>query len=378
MSAYGIIFSNIHDNNIPELTRLRSIASVPFACRYRFIDFTLSNMVNSNIYDISVITSYNYRSLMDHIGSGKDWDLARRSGGIKFLPPNITAYANPYIDNKTGTRLESLQSVAASIAQIKDDYVVLSDCDVICNVDFNDMIRYHQETNADMTIAVKRVTLDRSNCGTSVIFNSDDDGRIREVIAYPSDYTGPADISLNMIVMRTSDLQSMVLEAQARGYTSLTRDVIARTLGYKNHRVYRYDGYFAAITSFADYYMHSMELLTDPRVRESLFGVKTRPVYTKVRNSAPTYYAVGSSAKNSMVADGCFIEGTVENSVVFRGAKIGRNATVKNSIIMQDTIVGDGAFLNCVITVKNAVIRDQRMLCGAETQPFDVSKGKMI
>jgi glucose-1-phosphate adenylyltransferase len=377
MSAYGIIFSNIHDNNIPELTRLRTIASVPFACRYRFIDFTLSNMVNSNIYNISVITSYNYQSLMDHIGSGKDWDLARRSGGIKILPPNIAAYANPY-DNKRNTRLDSLKSVQASISRIKDDYVVLSDCDVICNVDFNDIIRYHQETGANMTVAVKRVSLDRSNCSTSVIFNSDENGRINEVIAYPGDYEGQADISLNLIVMKTADLQQMVAEAQIRGYSSLTRDVIARCLGYKDFRVYRYDGYFAAITSFADYYRHSMELLTDSAVRENLFGVKNRPVYTKVRNSAPTYYAVGSSIKNSMVADGCFIEGSVENSIIFRGAKIGRNATVKNSIIMQDTIVGDGAFLNCVITDKNAVIRDQRMLCGAETQPFYVSKGKMI
>ena len=377
MSAYGIIFSNIHDNNIPELTRLRTIASVPFACRYRFIDFTLSNMVNSNIYNISVITSYNYQSLMDHIGSVKDWDLARRSGGIKILPPNIAAYANPY-DNERNTRLNSLKSVQSSISRIKDDYVVLSDCDVICNVDFNDIIRYHQETGANMTVAVKRVNLNRSNCSTSVIFNSDENGRISEVIAYPTDYEGQADISLNLIVMKTSDLQQMVAEAQVRGYSSLTRDVIARCLGYKDFRVYRYDGYFAAITSFADYYKHSMELLTDPAVRENLFGVKNRPVYTKVRNSAPTYYAVGSSVKNSMVADGCFIEGIVENSIIFRGAKIGRNATVKNSVIMQDTIVGDGAFLNCVITDKNAVIRDQRMLCGAETQPFYVSKGKMI
>ena len=379
MSAYGIIFSNIHDKNIPELTRLRTIASVPFACRYRFIDFTLSNMVNSNIYNISVITSYNYQSLMDHIGSGKDWDLARRSGGIKILPPNITAYANPHPENTSGSRLDSLKSVAASIARIKDDYVVLSDCDVICNVDFNDMIRYHQETGADMTMAVKRVQLNPSNCGASVVLNSDADGRISEVIAYPRDYTGPADISLNMIVMSTAYLQQMVLEASTRGYSSLTRDVIARGISRdKNFRIYRYDGYFAAVTSFADYYMHSMELISDPSVRESLFGVKTRPVYTKVRNSAPSYYAAGSSVKTSMVADGSFIEGTVENSIIFRGVRIGRNATVKNSIIMQDTIVGDGAFLNCVITDKNAVVRDQRMLCGAETQPFYVSKGMMI
>ncbi len=378
MSASGIIFSNIHDNNIPELTRLRTVASVPFACRYRFIDFTLSNMVNSNIYNISVITNYNYQSLMDHIGSGKDWDLARRSGGIKILPPNITAFANPYLEHRTDSRLDSLKNVAASIGRITDDYVVLSDCDVICNVDFNDMIRYHQETGADMTIAVKNVDLTPETARTNVLFVSDESGKVTECIPYPTDYTGRADISLSMIVMSTTYLRQIVLDAATHNYSSLTRDIIARGIPTKNYRVYRYDGYFASISSFADYYHHSMELLSKPEVRDSLFNVKNRPVYTKVRNSTPTYYAQGSSIKNSMVADGCFIEGTVENSIIFRGVKIGRNATVKNSIIMQDTIVGDGAFLNCVITDKNAVIRDQRMLAGAETQPFYVSKGKMI
>ena len=378
MSASGIIFSNIHDNNIPELTRLRTIASVPFACRYRFIDFTLSNMVNSNIYNISVITNYNYQSLMDHIGSGKDWDLARRSGGIKILPPNITAFANPHLDRRTNSRLDSLKTVAASIGRITDDYVVLSDCDVICNVDFSDMIRSHQESGADMTVAVKTAELTPETAHNTVIFSSDEGGRITEVLAYPNDFSGTADIGLNMIVMSTAYLRQIVLEATTRDYSSLSRDIIGRRCSYMNYRVYRIDGYCPSISSFADYYKHSMELLTDPLARESLNNVKTRPVYTKVRNSTPTYYAQGSSAKNSMVADGCFIEGTVENSIIFRGVKIGRNATVKNSIIMQDTIVGDGAFLNCVITDKNAVIRDQRMLAGAETQPFYVSKGKMI
>lgn len=154
MTAAGIIFSNIHDANLPELTRMRTTASVPFACRYRFIDFALSNMVNSNIYNISVITHYNYQSLMDHLGSGKDWDLARRSGGIKILPPNITAYANGSNDLYR-TRLEALKSVANAIARISDEYVVLSDCDVICNIDFNDMIEDHIKYGADMTIAVK-------------------------------------------------------------------------------------------------------------------------------------------------------------------------------------------------------------------------------
>ena len=375
MSASGIIFSNIHDNNIPELTRLRTIGSVPFACRYRFIDFTLSNMVNSNIFNISVITHYNYQSLMDHVGSGKDWDLARRSGGLKILPPFLSS------NNTTGdyqTRLESLKSVSGAINHITDEYVVLSDCDVICNVDFSDMLEYHRKTGADMTLAVKRVTLTKETAKLNALYKSDEDGRLTDVQIYPTDFEGEADIALNMVVMKTSYLRQIVADAVAHNYSSMTKDIIIRNIGRMNYRVYRYDGYFACITSLEDYFKYSLELIYDKEARESLFSVKNRPVYTKVRNSTPAYYAPTSSVKNSLVADGCVIEGTVENSVIFRGAKIGKNATVRNSIIMQDSIISDGAFLNYVITDKNAVIRDGRMLSGAETQPFYVSKGKMI
>ena len=377
MSAYGIIFSNIHDNNLEELTRFRTVASVPFACRYRFIDFTLSNMVNSNIYNISVITHYNYQSLMDHIGSGKDWDLARRSGGIKILPPYITAYANN-VNSLYKTRLEALKSVNYSISRITEDYVIMSDCDVICNVDFNDMIEYHKKTGADMTVAVKNVNLTKEKAKNSTIYHSDSEGRLTDILAYPSDFEGNADISLNIVVMNTSYLRKIVLDAIAHNYVSLTRDIISKNIGRMNYRVYKYDGYFACISSFGDYYAHSMELLKNRDAKDSIFNVKNRPVYTKVRNSNPAYYSSTSAVKNSMVADGCYVEGTVENSILFRGVKVGRNTTVKNSLIMQDTVIGEGAFLNCVITDKNAVIRDGIMLCGAEIQPFYVSKGRMI
>lgn len=377
MSASGIIFANIHDHNIPELTARRTVASVPFACRYRFIDFTLSNMVNSNIFNISVITHNNYQSLMDHIGSGKDWDLARRSGGIKILPPFITAYSGPN-NPQYETRLEALKSVSSSINRISDEYVVLSDCDVICNVDFNDMIEYHKKNGADMTIAVKRMTLTREMAKINTIFSSDGENRINDVLTYPSDFEGEADVSLNMIVMKTSYLREMVQDAIGHNLTSLTKDVIARNLTRNRFCAYKVNGYFACISSLTDYYRYSMELLGNETARDSLFSVKNRPVYTKVRNSPPAYYSTTSAVKNSLIADGCYIEGTVENSILFRGAKVGRNATVKNCIIMQDTIIGDGAHLNCVITDKNAIIRDNRMLVGADVQPFYVSKGKMI
>ena len=377
MSTAGIIFSNIHDNNIPELTRNRTMASVPFGCRYRLIDFALSNMVNSNINNISVITHYNYQSLMDHIGSGKDWDLARRAGGIKILPPFITAYANN--ENALySTRLEALKSVNHSISKITDDYVVLSDCDVICNIDLNDMIKNHVDNDADITIAVKKVKLSKEQAKLNVIFESDNNGRIVDVQAYPNSFSGEADINLNIMVMSRHYLQELVLDAIAHNYTSLTKDIMQKNVERKNYRIYRYDGYFACISSSEDYYKSNMDLINNKAVRKQLFGIKNRPVYTKVRNSAPTYYSPDARVKNSLIADGCEIYGEVENSIIFRGTKIGKGSVVKNCILFQDTFTGENVRLNCVITDKNVVIRDNKHLSGDEALPFYLSKGKMI
>ena len=377
MAVTGIIFSNIHDNNIPELTRLRTIASVPFGCRYRFIDFTLSNMVNANIFNIDVITQSNYQSLMDHLGSGKDWDLARRSGGIKILPPNIMAGDTARQTSYT-TRLEALKSVYNSIAKIKDEYVVMSDCDVICNVNFKAIIEDHINHKADITMAVKTMTLTEGQAEANVLFASDESGRITDVLPYPKNFAGEADVALNIVVMRTDYLLHMVQDAIAHDYNSMTRDFINRYKDTKNFRVYKYDGYFACVSSLADYFRCSMEQITDDNARKSLFDVPNRPVYTKVRNSTPTYYSETSNVKNSMIADGCVIEGTVENSILFRGVKVGRNCTVKNCILMQDTITGENVFLNYVISDKNVVIRDGRMLSGCDVQPYYIEKGKMI
>ena len=377
MSASGIIFSNIHDNNIPELTRMRTIASVPFGCRYRFIDFTLSNMVNSNITNISVITHYNYQSLMDHIGSGKDWDLARRSGGIKILPPFIRATANS-ANLLYSTRLEALKSVHPAISKITDDYVVLSDCDVICNIDLNDMINYHIASGADITTAVKKVNLTKEQAKINILIDSNDDGSVTDVQAYPTNFEGEADINLNIMVMSRKYLQEIVVDSIAHNYTSLTKDIILRGISRHNYRTYRYDGYFACISSSQDYYTSSMELINDKSIREQLFGVKDRPVYTKVRNSAPTYYSPDAKIKNSLIADGCEIYGEVENSIIFRGTKIGKGTVVKNCILFQDTFTGENVKLNCVIADKNVVIRDNKNLSGDESLPFYLAKGKMI
>lgn len=377
MSVTGIIFSNIHDNNLPELTRVRTMASVPFGCRYRFIDFTLSNMVNSGVKSIGIITQENYQSLADHIGTGKDWDLASRSGGIKLISPNITAFAQDNRRAYVTTRLESLKSATVYISSRNEDLVVLSDCDVICNVDFSDMISFHVKTGADITLAVKKTTLSTELAEKNVIIKSDNDGRVNDLLVYPRDVTGDHDISLNIMVMKREKLLDIIADASAHGYTSFNTDVLLKNINSYKIMSYSYEGYFACVSSLAEYYACSMELL-NPDVFRALLGVKDRPVYTKVRNSPPTRYDEGSYVRNSLLADGCVIRGTVENSIIFRGVTVDKGAVVRNSVVMQGGYIGKNCSINCSVLDKNAMIQEGRNLSGHQTLPFYVPKNSII
>lgn len=379
MTAAGLVFSNIHDKNIPELTHKRTMASVPYGGRYRLIDFALSNMVNAGISKIGIITHYNYQSLLDHVGSGKDWDLSRSDGGLKILPPFITAY-----DNTAGAvqpyshRLEAMMGAYHFISRCKEDYFVLSDCDTVCNIDLRDVIEYHIENHADITVAAKNTYLTKEETSGATIVETDENDRVLNLLHNPCNIEGNLNICLNIFVLKREYLVNILLDALARGYHSFTKDVIQRNKDTAKFMMYsRFDGYYASITSLDKYYRCSMDLL-DRKVKADLFGRKNRPVFTKIKNSVPAKYLGTSSVKNSLIADGCVIEGTVENSVIFRGVKIGKGTTVKNSVIMQNTFIGDSVNLNCVICDKNAVIKIGRNLSGHETHPFSIGKGTVI
>ena len=377
MTAAGLIFSNIHDECLPELTRLRTMASVPFGGRYRLIDFPLSNMVNSGISKVGIITHYNYQSLLDHIGTGKDWDLARRSGGIKILPPFITAYDAKATNSLYSTRLEALLGVTNFISRCTEDVIVLSDCDTICNIDLSKVLARHEETGADVTVVTKRVTSDSYNAERHSVLMLDENDKIIDAAEYSPDIKGAFNVSTNIIVITRRYLITVLNDAAAHGYTSFFRDIIAKNVGRADFRAYRFEGFYSLINNLPGYFETSMKLL-DTEVREELFESNDRPVFTKVRNSAPTSYSASAKVSNSIVADGCVIEGQVENCVVFRGVKVGKGTVVRNSILLQDTYIGENVNLNCVITDKNTVIRDGRNLSGHETMPFYIGKGIMV
>lgn len=377
MNAVGIIFSNIHDQSIPEITRRRTMASVPFGCRYRLIDFPLSNFVNSNINNIGVITHYNYQSLMDHIGTGKDWDLATRSGGIKILPPYITAYDNTATAGLYTTRLEALAGILHFISRAKEEYAVLSDCDTICNIDLNEVLEFHKKNEADITVVAKTEALTRAMVGKQIVFETDDTNRIIDIAEQTSNMSGTKLVCMNIMVMSRLYLQNLVLDAIAHGYKDFYRDSMMSNVTTANFYVYEHKGYHASITSPAEFFKCNMELL-EKNVRDDLLNNDNRPILTKVRNSPPTKYVNGAKVKNSLLADGCVIEGTVENSIIFRGVHVGKGTVVRNSILMQDTFVGKDVELNCVITDKNVMIGDGCDLSGHETRPFYIEKGARI
>ncbi|MGI6167276.1 MAG: glucose-1-phosphate adenylyltransferase subunit GlgD [Eubacteriales bacterium] len=376
MNAAGLIFSNIHDTTIPELTRTRTMASVPFGCRYRLVDFALSNLVNAGITKVGIITHNNYKSLLEHLGSGRDWDLEREFGGIKILPPHITSYENTTRGQVYSSRLEALIAVMSFISECSEENIVLTDCDVICNLNMADVLNMHSRRGADFTIVTKRISTAELHLTPRVtVIRSDMDGRIYGLAEYTSEDSKRAEIevSMNIMVARKHYLLKLIEDAVAHGHTSFEHDIIGRRLGEDKFFVYRHQGYHALVNSLESYYRCSLELL-DPDVRRQLFGIYDRPVMTRHKNLPPTKYMPGARVINSLVADGCVIEGVVENSIIFCGTKVGRGSEVRNCVLMGDTYVGEGAELYCVITDRNVLIKEGRRLSGHETLPFFIGK----
>lgn len=366
--ALGLIFSNIHDNNVPELTVKRTVASIPFCGRYRLVDFALSNMVNSSIAKVGIITKSNYQSLMDHLGSGKDWDLARHYGGLYILPPfGVLESSSLYT-----TRLEALKNVLGFLSKSTEEYVVMSDSDMVCNINFKPIIKKHVESGAVMTLVYVDKKRDQVS-GSNNAFLSVKDGIITDLV-YDSKKEN-VHLYTNICVVERRVLINLITEAISHGKRHFLKDIVVHELKAGRIGAYKHDGYYEEITTLNKYYEESMNFLNKD-VREEVF--RHANVYTKVKDSVPTKYGDNSVVKNSLIADGCQIEGEVYNSIIFRGVKVGRGTVVKNSILMQNTITGENITLNCVIADKNVVIKDGRMLSGHETHPFFISKGTVI
>lgn len=369
-TVLGIIFSNSYDAVLPELTDLRTMGSVPFAGRYRLIDFPLSSMVNAGVNQVGVITKSNYRSLMDHLGTGKPWDLSRKNNGMFLLPPFSTSHNVGMYRN----RLDALQGIQGFITESKKEYVLLCDSNIISNMDVADMLEQHVKRQADITIA---------HCGNAVpeldgtlAMTLDADSRVTHCAPASQEQQDGEVHSIFTLLIGKSLLERLIQEAPGRQMESVERDIIARNV--KDLKIYGYalDGFVRTIDSLNSYFDISMELL-QPKNRRMLFDPQ-RVIYTKVRDEVPAIYGLEAKVRNSLIADGCKIEGRVENSILHRGVTISKGAVVRNAIVMQDAFVGQDADLEYVLTDKQVCVQKDHTLKGTVEHPLYISKGMTV
>lgn len=371
MTILGIIFSNLHDKSTPELTRDRTMASVPFGCRYRLVDFPLSNMTNAGIHHIGVITHYNYFSLMKHLSTGKVWDLSRNNKGLVLLPPFVSGYT---ADNKAlySTRLEAIKSIANFLWDANEEYIVMSDSDVICNIDIKEILKSHIKDNADITLVTKKVFIPRgTNTNHTVVLCEND--KVTGIEKITKETHGTCQVMMNVTVMRLDLLKSILTQTFATGENSFTEDVIKKGVNVYKIQNYSYEGAYFCIDSLSSFYNANMELL-NKETQKQLFMSSQRPILTNVHSSPPTRYLNGGNVQNSMIADGCTIQGSVRNSIIFRGVKIEKGTHVENSILFEHTHVGIGTNLRFIITEKNVNIGDGITLAGHMRKPFFIEK----
>lgn len=372
--ALGIIFPNSYDNLVPELVTERLMASIPFAGRYRMIDFILSSMVNSGIDNISIIVRQNYHSLMDHLGAGREWDLTRKNGGLNIVPP----FAEKNVKVYNG-RVEALASVLRFLKNQKEKYVVMADTNIAVNFNFSAFLDAHIKSGADVTIAYTEQEIPESMLQSEpdsrgFYYTLDLENDRVSNIKINSHASGVQNLSMNIYVIERELLIDQITQATVRGYVYYERDILSPHLVTLNVQGYKYEGYNARISGMRGYFEENMKMLDDANV-DALFA---NPIYTKIRDDNPTRYIPGSKVKNVMAADGCVIEGEVENSILFRGVKVGKGAKVKNCVLMQDTVIEAGADIEYVISDKNVVITEGKELKGTDTFQVFVEKRKQV
>ena len=365
----ALVYANSNDELLGKLTEKRSMASVPFGGRYRLIDFVLSNLVNAKVYNVGIVTNGNYRSLMDHLGSGIYWDLDRRNGGLRIL--------TPYYTNKTRRYKGYIEALVGAIDFIKrsgSQYIVLCEPCFVANIDIASAIKSHVKNEADVTIIYSKGKVPEK-LPNKLCFTLDENNRVND-IAVPEDSEAVTNYGLGTIIFNSDKLIKLIKEAYDDEGYGVYNDILKPNVNTLKIYGFEHTGYSAAMDSVLAFYGANMKLL-ESEVRSDLFN-DNRPIYTKTRDDMPTRYGTKASVKNSFVADGCVIEGTVKNSVLFRGVKVEKGAVVENSIVMQGSNVGENAKLNFVIADKNSAIGNDMILQGNNKKAFFIKKNQII
>lgn len=369
-NLHGILLAYRSDPALRELTEHRNTCSVPYGGRYRIIDFMLSSLVNAGVTDVGLIVHSSYQSLLDHVGTGKDWELSRKHGGLRILPPFS------YTSNPTGAesrgRMDALAGVRSYLQKIRQDYVVVGWGDIVANLPIDAAFDQHLSTGADITaICTSKPTGDPVCC---TYFETGEDGVVSEVSVHPQTAAGCE--SLECYILSKKLLLALVDHADAHSIHSFSEGVLLAMSGRLKIVPYLYDGYVARFHSVAAYFARNMDLL-DPAVRADLFD-PDRPIHTKDHPVPSTYYGPTARNHNSLVADGCIIDGEVDHCILFRGVRVEKGARVSNCVLMQGTVVREGTTLSHVVTDKNVAINAGRMLMGHASYPLAISKNAVV
>lgn len=369
-NVLGLIFANMHEQTLPELTKARAMASVPFGSKYRMIDFPLSSMVNSGMTQVGIITKQNYYSLMNHLGMGSEWDLARKTGGLHILPPYGREGSGMYRG-----RMEALAGALEFIQESNAEYVVMSDSNIVVNMDIKPIVDFHDKNGADITCVYGRGVYSAERASAQTILCVNEENVVYDVLARPA-MSGEMNVALNVYVMRRTFLEDIIRESLCRSLYSFETDILQHKLHDFKVMGYKYEGYYEIIDSMKTYYKATMEIKNRDICRE-VFSLK-KPIYTKVRDVAPAKYGIDCSVKDSLIADGCIIDGVVENSVLFRGVKVGKGAVIKNSIIMQGAVIEEKASFIDAIADKDVTITKNRAITGTMDYPVYITKGAIV
>ena len=366
---HGIIFTYEKRNDLRELTEIRSAASLPVGGRYRAVDFALSNLVNAGVTDVGAVMNGRYQSMVDHLGSGKAWDLSRKRGGLRLLPPFVAQQGWGIMPFRG--KVEALAGIRTYLKEIRQDYVALMDGDLVANLPIAEIFDEHVKSGADITVVCGNDSF--ATAGGSY-YEKDESGRITEVLYglnHPRGYRG-----LEVYILSTKLLIELVEECYAKDLFSWRSDVLRANKEKLNLHCYIWKGYAAQIRSVQEYYDRSMQLL-DPAIRSDLFCAE-RPIRAKGADKSSTYISPDGSCVNSLVGEGCRIDGVVENSILFPGVTVEHGAVVRNCILFKETTVRKGAQLAYVITDKNVEFEEGHTMMGQATYPVVVAKGSKV
>ena len=361
MRAVGIVLAGGNSKRMGDLSKKRAIAAMPVAGSFRSIDFVLSNMSNSHIQSVAVLTQYNSRSLNEHLSSSKWWDFGRKQGGLYVFPPTITAENNDWYRGTADALYQNLDFLKRS----HEPYVVIAAGDGIYKIDYNKVLEYHIEKKADITIVCKDMPADVDVTRFGIV-KTNADGRITDFEEKPI-VADSTTISCGIYVLRRRQLIELLERSAGEGHYDFVKDILVRYKNAKRIYAYKLESYWNNIASVDAYYKTNMDFLK-PDVRRYFFR-EYPDIYSKVDDLPPAKYNPGADVKNSLVSSGCILNGKVENSLLFKKVFIGNNCVIKNSIILNDVYIGDNTVIENCIVESRATIRANTTYIG---KPDDV------